>query len=54
MSDTVLKGHDKISLVHRMALLEEIGERLRSDLARNRTELPQHLLQLMKRFRLAG
>jgi hypothetical protein len=54
MSHTAPKGDGQISRVHSMALREEIGERLRSDLDSYRTDTPLHLLQVMKRFQLAG
>jgi hypothetical protein len=54
MSHTTSKGDGQISRVHSMALREEIGERLRFDLAPGRTDTPLHLLQLMKRFQRAG
>jgi hypothetical protein len=54
MPHTPSKGDGQISRVHSMALLEEIGERLRSDMDLDRTEPPLHLLQLMKRFERAA
>ena len=54
MSHTAPKGDGEISRVHNMALREEIGERLRSDLDPDSTDTPLHLLQLMKRFQRAG
>jgi hypothetical protein len=50
MTHTATKSDFQISLLDNMALREEIGERLRSDLDPCRQEMPMHLLQLMKRF----
>jgi hypothetical protein len=50
MSFAVPQGGGQIGRVHYTALREEIGERLRSDLDRDLTDTPPHLLQLMKRF----
>jgi hypothetical protein len=54
MSYTAPESDGQISRVHNMALREEIGERLRSDLDPDRIDTPLHLLQLMKRFQRAG
>jgi hypothetical protein len=54
MSHTAPQGDGRISRVDNMALSEAIGERLRSDLDRDRTDTPTHLLQLMQRFKQAG
>jgi hypothetical protein len=54
MSHTAPQGDGRISRVDNMALSEAIGERLRSDLDRDRTDTPTHLLQLMKRFKQAS
>lgn len=52
MFQTAPQGDGQISRVNCMAIREEIGERLRSELDQDRTDTPLQLLQLMKRFQL--
>ncbi|MDB6147442.1 MAG: hypothetical protein JWO45_1106 [Spartobacteria bacterium] len=51
MTYTAPQGDGQISRVHSMALRQEIGERLRSGLDRDLTEMPLRLLLLIKRLR---
>ena len=52
MSQTAPQGDGQISHMHYMGIREEIGERLRSELDRNRTDTPLPLRQLLRRFQL--
>jgi len=50
MSHIAAKDDRQISRLHRIALCEEIGERLRFELDLYHVATPPHLLRLMKRF----